>query len=232
MKRVALGMVALIAMLAVCIATSAPAKADNLTVSLANGGAPVTCADGAACDTNGLAGAVTFTSLFGTVTVSLSGTGSGQPALPGQNLDLSYNLTTTSGAPSGTYTIAVSENNISGSGLTWNALVNGNQDTGESTAFNSWADTSNTLFGHGGPLCSTPSAITTASVSFSCNSAGGFSSQSFSLTEQVTVTSPAGAHNASGDAKLTASTPEPGSIMLLGSGLLGLAGLVRRKLNA
>jgi hypothetical protein len=44
--------------------------------------------------------------------------------------------------------------------------------------------------------------------------------------------SPAGSHNASGDAKLTASTPEPSSIMLLGSGLLGLAGLIRRKLNA
>jgi len=190
-------------------------QADNLTVSLSDGITTATCADGAGCDASALAGVVSFTSVLGTTTVSVGGTGSGTPALAPFNMDLAYNITANSGALARTYTIQVSENNLNGSVGGWNAGVGGTQDNGASTSFAAFADAGNVLFVAGTSLCS--AGPTSASpFTLSCSS-GAFSDPSFSLTERITIAANAGVTSASGDAQLT-SVPGP----IAGAGLPGL----------
>jgi hypothetical protein len=57
------------------------------------------------------------------------------------------------------------------------------------------------------------------------------------VTVQLTINTGKGYFNgrttiSSGDTNIVATTPEPGSLTLLGTGLIGLAGLIRRKVKA
>ena len=122
-------------LLAVALAVSTTsAKADSLTIFLSGpGGASVQCADGAACDTNPLAGVVTVTGLFGTATVAVTNTGTGTPLLAPLNLDLSYNLSANSSNPGGTFVVKVGETNLTATGVSFSGITNGNQGAGERT---------------------------------------------------------------------------------------------------
>jgi len=226
MKRVALGIFVLVATVAVCLATSAPAMADHLSISI-NGGAA--CLDNAACDVNPAVGTVSVNGTFGSFSVNAA-TG---VALSGISMDLGYVVTSTA---AGTVVIDVSQDNLGpANGVSFTAALGGTQASGMTTTFNTWADPTNTLFGKGASnvLCHPATAISTSPVVSATCTSGSFSSgaSKFSLTEEITVVSTGSGQNASGDLNLSAS-PEPGSMMLFGSGLIGLAGLIRRKLNA
>jgi hypothetical protein len=215
--------------LALAVSTTS-AKADNLSIFLSGpGGSPITCADNTSCDTNPLAGVVTVTGLFGTATVSVTNTGSGTPALAPLNLDLSYNLTANSSNPGGTYLVEVGENNLTASGVSFNGIANGNQNSGNTTAFSAFYDTGNVLFTNTTSLCSAGPASGTV-VNLACTG-GPVTATNFSLTEGVTLTVPAGSTNASGDAKLT-PVPDASGFSILAMGGLFLLGAIKRKFNS
>ncbi len=212
--------------------------ADNLTLSVTYNGTTLTCADGAACDGNPLAGAVSYTPGFptvGTVTASAGGTGSGSPALAPLHMDLQYGLTQGSSAPAATVIIAVSENNLSATNQQWTATIGGTQETSAwSTAFAAFAGSGNTLFQNTNSICSAGPTNSSPGVSLSCSGPAlpGFSGNPFSLTEQITLTAPAGSGTATGDAALNpGKIPEPASMLLFGFGLVGLGVWGRKRVS-
>jgi len=217
-------------LLAVALAVSTTsAKADNLSIFLSGPGGTLTCADGAVCDTNPLAGVVTVTGIFGSATVSVTNTGSGTPALAPLNLDLSYNLTANSSNPGGTYVVEVGENNLTASGISFSGIANGNQNAGNTAAFSAFYDLGNTLFANTSSLCSAGPALGTV-VNLAC-SGGPVTATNFSLTEGMTLTIPEGSTNASGDAKLT-PMPDASGFSILAMGGLFLLGAIKRKFNS
>ncbi len=231
MRRRLTNLVITSSLLALAFAVSATsAKADNLSILISGPGGTLTCADGnAACDTNPLPGVVTATFTFGSVTVAVTNTGSGTPALAPLNLDLSYNLTANSSNAGGMYLVEVGENNLTASGVSFSGLINGNQNAGDTTAFSAFYDTGNTLFTNTSSLC-TAGPASGIVVNLAC-SAGPVTATNFSLTEGVTLTVPAGSTNASGDVKLT-PVPDASGFSTLAMGGLFLLGAIKRKFNS
>jgi len=206
------------------------AEAGLVTVGLQDGATFVSCADGAACDTNALPGVVTFTATFASVTVALSGTGSGPPAAIPYTLDITYNVTTLATAAAGTDIISVSLQDFAPiSGISWTGHVGGTNTNGSIATFQSFADAGNTLFGL---TTSTCGPVTSGASPFALTCAGGVQNflANFSQTEVITVVRPnGGITSATGDALQTPSVPEPGTLALLGAALLSAAGFRRRR---
>lgn len=212
------------AMLLAGMATNAYAVA---ILRVSDGISTVLVADNGAGDTNPLLGAVTTQSVIGNfmvgVTTGLTMPVIGSPVMP----TMDVNSVQVSMGTGGTVTIAFSEVNYgplaAGSNLVSMAMGG---VTGGTVSWNAYYDTGNALF-----------AQTSLIGSLGAFSGGAFAGATagqlgigspFSITSVITINHGAGTKVSSFDA-IIEPVPEPGTIALLGSGIVGLFFFGRRK---
>jgi hypothetical protein len=195
------------------------------TLELSSGATTVTVTDGGTGDANGAVGVVTFIgpvgNFFINVTTGLSICDINNPYMDLNSVDFS--------GSSGSLKIRLSDIGFS-SPSPAGFIFNVGGTTQGTISYAGYYDLDNALFG-------TTSLIGSGSFTGPGSFADSFSSglispaSPLSLTEIINITHSGGYKNTSFDAEMVV-TPEPGTILLLGSGLLGLAIYGRRRLKA
>ena len=211
-----------------------PQQASALpTLSLSDGTTTVTLGDEGVLDkSDGELGVVTFIGKLGVWNVNVT-TGITFPVLGAADRPhMDLNSVNVSGGGGGTLTIMFSEVGYSNPFSVFHTEIGGTVDdtAGSSVQYRTYLDAGNTLFGTVTPITNHGSAGSGAFSSTRAGSGGG--AGPFSLTQVVQITHVAGAGQSSSfDAELN-TVPEPTSMLLLGSGLLGLGLWGRKRMQA
>jgi hypothetical protein len=182
-------------------------------------------------DTNPSAGAVAATGNFDGWSITDNTGSSNSPSLSPFGLDLTSLTAACTLATCPTLVVTYSDTGFNvpvpagGFSTTYSATVTG----GGTTSQSAWVTTADTIFGEGS-LIGTLGPFG-APGGFGFTTGGGAAGPgAYSLTLQQIFTDPNNARvSYSVDGNVTGGVPEPASLVLLGSGLLGLTGLGKRK---
>ena len=178
-------------------------------------------------------GNLSFNGTIGNWTVNVTTAQDSDGLLDLGNLDL--NSTNGTGNGSTTLTLEFSQNSIGTAFTGWKGLINGNMSLGGGVGtvdYSAYQANSNTLLDTTGTQIGDTGLLTDLGHGFMGSFAGSVPGVTtpYSLTQIIALNPNQAKFDWSGDAKLS-PVPEPGSLMLLGSGLLGFAGFARKKFS-
>jgi hypothetical protein len=198
-----------------------------LSLSISDGTTTVTVVDNGIGDSVLADGYINWTGSVGNWGLQTE-IGQGTPQLGLGSLDLTFIAKANEADPPTDLTIKLTQTGTSPSFPGWVLDIGGTVIGGiDPITYSAWYDNNNVAFALDTQIGSTLSF--SGGGSFSGSIAGATSTSAvYSLTQVITFHGTGGSGSATGDASLN-PVPEPTAILLLGSGLVGLALLVRRK---
>ncbi len=178
---------------------------------------------------SGSGGTITWDGSLGNYHVNVS-TGQGSPTLPPMTLDLN-SADTASGLTSGGLAILFSENGNTATPPGWSLIFGGTltSGSGSSVSLRAYGSTTDAFFGNTSSIASLGPFGPGAFSGTAGGSGAGLTTSPYSLTEEIDLSGVGKNTRYSGDASLN-PLPEPASLTMVGTGLIGLAGFLRRKL--